>query len=57
MKTGPLASTIVKVVLDELESRAGFDHWWDDIDADVQEEISDELKLKVLALLEAHADA
>lgn len=54
MDTGPLASTIVTAVMDELEGRAGFDHWWDDIYEDIQQEIIDELKLKVLALLEAH---
>ena len=53
MNTGPLASTIVNAVLMELEGRKGFDWWWDDLDEDIRQEITDELKLKVLALLEA----
>lgn len=30
---------VVEVVMEELESRGGFDHWWGGIERDVQEEI------------------
>lgn len=33
------AKKIVKVVLDDLDGRSGFDHWWGGIDVDIQNEI------------------
>jgi hypothetical protein len=34
-------------VIDELERRGDFDHWWDDIDEDIKEEIVDALTTSV----------
>lgn len=53
--SGPLASTIVTAIIMELDSRRGFDEWWYGMDKDIRQEIADELKLKTLALLEAHS--
>ena len=33
------AQRIIKKVFDDLYDRGGFDHWWDDIDSDIQQEI------------------
>lgn len=37
------AANIVSEVLDNLEDRGGFDHWWGDIDDGIQQEIRGEL--------------
>lgn len=37
------AKAAAEAVLHELNDRSGFDHWWGNIDGDVQEEIRDEL--------------
>lgn len=33
----------VKAVLDDLNDRSGFDHWWGDIDSDTRREIRSDL--------------
>jgi hypothetical protein len=45
------AEQIVKVVLEDLADRAGFDWWWDDIDEQTQNEIRDDLAGKIAPLL------
>lgn len=45
-----LAQKIVKAILDELNDRKGFDWWWDELDADIRNEIRDELT----EIVEAH---
>ena len=47
-----LPITVVDVVLKTLADRSGFDHWWDDLNADVQLDIIEKLESKVGALLE-----
>lgn len=37
------ARFVARMVLRDLEGRAGFDHWWGGIDADTQHEIMDDL--------------
>jgi hypothetical protein len=37
------AKAAAEAVLDDLNDRSGFDHWWGDIDGDVQREIRGEL--------------
>jgi hypothetical protein len=37
------AKQVVEVVLNELGGRGGFDHWWDNIDEDIQDEIREKL--------------
>lgn len=38
-----LSENIVFNIIKELNSRSGFDSWFDDIDAEIQEEILEEL--------------
>jgi hypothetical protein len=42
-KPETLAERIVFRVMDELNGRSGFDHWWSNIDADIQNEILNDL--------------
>jgi len=42
MKTN-WAEETVREMIDMLKGRGGFDGWWEDIDADTQKEIFDEL--------------
>lgn len=37
------ARFVARMVLRNLEGRAGFDHWWGEIDEDIQREIMDDL--------------
>lgn len=37
------ADEAVEAVIDELDSRRGFDHFWERIDSDIQENIKDSL--------------
>lgn len=37
------AVRVVDAVLKDLQDRSGFDHWWDDISDDVQEEVRADL--------------
>ena len=46
-----LPHQIVTAILDELQGRGGFDHWWDDIDEEIQEEITNSLILTVQAVM------
>lgn len=41
------ARRIVNAVLNNLNGRAGFDGWWDDIDPETQEEIRESLTMLV----------
>ncbi len=41
-------------VLNNLKGRSGFDHWWDTIGEDIQEEIKQELEGEIYMLLEEH---
>lgn len=47
------AERVVEAILRDLEDRAGFDHWWDGIEMDIQEEIRETLVEKVAAVLNA----
>lgn len=42
---------VVGAVLAELSSRKGFDWWWHDIDAEIQEEIEDACAARVAEVL------
>lgn len=44
---------IVTAVLDELEDRGGFDHWWGSIDKPIRDEITQKLILVVGDVLTA----
>lgn len=44
MDSKKLAARIVKKILSDLGGRSGFDHWYDDIDADIKREIRYELE-------------
>lgn len=37
------ARYVARMVLRNLDDRAGFDHWWGEIDAETQREIMDDL--------------
>ena len=44
MTNGPnRAKAAAKAVLRDLDDRSGFDHWWGNIDGDIQQEIRAEL--------------
>lgn len=47
-----IETEIVEAVLKELESRKGFDNFWNDIEPWIKREIKKDLKEKVLKVLE-----
>ncbi len=57
MDGAPLARTIVQAVLADLRDRAGFDHWWDEIDEDIQAEIVADLGEQVQQVLDGAPSA
>ena len=46
-----LPQRLVQEVFTELYSRKGFDHFWDDIDRDIQQEIIDSCTHRVVDVL------
>lgn len=42
----------VEEILDELYGRSGFDHWWDNIDSSIQQEVKNALKNRLDTLEE-----
>jgi hypothetical protein len=48
---GGLPIELVDVVLKNLADRSGFDHWWDDLDVDVQLDIINSLEAALAARL------
>jgi len=53
MITTEQARKAVDIVLEELNGRGGFDHFWDSVDKDIQEEIKETCASQVhLQLLE-----
>ena len=46
-----MSEAIVDEILNELGSRKGFNHWWDDIDEDIQGEIEEALISAVIRVL------
>lgn len=50
------AQKIAQAVLEELESRKGFDWWWDDLDALVQSEIEQVLTGVIDGILKGPID-
>lgn len=51
---GERATLIVKVVLNELKDRGGFDSWWNTIDTTTKQDLVSTLQLKVKTQVEAH---
>ena len=47
-----IANDIVTTVLNDLENRSGFDHWWDDVDEEIQDEVRQVLAAKVQQVLD-----
>ena len=47
-----LEGEIVEAVIKDLLDRSGFDHWWYDLDEDVQLDVVTELETTVCAFLE-----
>lgn len=45
------AELIVKAVLDELDGRGGFDHWWEEIDRETRQDIVESLEHRVTKIL------
>jgi hypothetical protein len=54
--TDDVAARIVEVVITDLSDRSGFDWWWDDTDAGIQDEIRQTLESKVRGVLDARRD-
>lgn len=48
------ADAIVTDVMEELNGRGGFDHWWGNIDPDIQKEIGEDLRTLVHTHLVGH---
>lgn len=53
----PRSVRIVDDILANLELRKGFDWWWDDVDADIQQEIREDLTAIVKAYLDVQDPA
>lgn len=49
-----ICQEIVKAILKEFNGRAGFDHWWDELDSDIKKEIRTALREHVAACLKRH---
>ncbi len=49
-----LETKIVEAIIDELYGRAGFDHWWDQIEQEDVDEIQEELKSLVSRIITNH---
>ena len=47
-----IAQDIWHAIYKNLSDRSGFDHWWDNIDSDTQEEIRGTLEAKITKILD-----
>ena len=47
------AQDIILKIFDSLGDRGGFDHWWDDLDEDIQTEILEDLEVECSAILDS----
>ena len=45
------ARLIVEIVLERLARRKGFDHWWDDLDDEIREDIQEDCRRVVVVAL------